>query len=224
MVYSVVAGNELRPVQFDALTSRFNRPPEKLCLLYGAPLIFRFALAVASQMLANGSTVAVVDGCNKFDPHAIVQFARQRCLNPDVLLNGIFVSRGFTCYQMEATMTRRLAPMLQRIHSQTAIIFGLLDTFYDEQAPFREVRQMLQRIIAVLDELKSDGVSVLLACQEWNVLPKERNQLLATLKERVDHVYRLETNGSNIPQLFLEHERSAHHGTYRTNLHEHYRA
>ena len=214
---------QLPTVTFHALATGFSAPPGKLYLLYGDPMIFRFALTVAAQALANGMPVAAVDGCNRFDPHAIARFARQRKMDPDVLLNRIFVSRGFTCYQMEAAITRRLVPQLQRTRSQTALIFGLLDTFYDEQAPFREVRQMLHRIVGVLEEMKSQGMSVMLACQEWNVLPKERNQLFATLKASVDHVYRMERNEDHQPKLFLESQRREDRGTHRTNLHEYHR-
>jgi len=84
------------------------------------------------------------------------------------------------------------------------MIFGLLDTFYDEQASFREVQQILRRLLGTLQDIKASGVSVLLACTEWNVLPKERNQLFTTLKTGMDTIYRLTDDGNNKPTLFLE--------------------
>ena len=84
------------------------------------------------------------------------------------------------------------------------MIFGLLDTFYDEQASFREVQQILRRVLGTLQEVKASGVSVLLACTEWNVLPKERNQLFTTLKVGMDTVYRLGMDRNHAPALFLE--------------------
>jgi hypothetical protein len=215
--------DEKLPVTFGALSNRFTKPPGKLYLLYGDPSVFRMSLAIASQALACNMPVAVVDGCNRFDPHAIAQFARRRHIDPDALLNRIFVSRGFTCYQMEAAITNRLSPMLQRINSHAAFIFGLLDTFYDEQAPLREVRHMLDRIVTVLHSMRSQGTSILLTSQEWNVRPEERNQLFATLKMSVDHVYRLEHDASIKPQLFFEQQRSLDHGTNRTDVHEYHR-
>jgi len=215
--------DEKLPVTFGALSNRFTRPPGKLCLLYGDPLIFRMSLTIASQALACNMPIAVVDGCNRFDPHAIAQFARRRNIAPAVLLNRIFVSRGFTCYQMEAAITNRLLPMLRRIGSRAAVIFGLLDTFYDEQAPFREVNHMLDRIVDVLRTMKSQGISVLLVCREWNILPDERNELFATLKLSVDHVYRLEHHEPHKPQLFFEQQRGVSHGTYSTDVHEYHR-
>jgi hypothetical protein len=84
------------------------------------------------------------------------------------------------------------------------MIFGLLDTFYDEQASFREVQQILQRLLGTLQEIKRGGVSVLLACTEWNVLPKERNQLFTTLKSGMDSIYRLTVDQNDKPSLMLE--------------------
>jgi len=191
-------------ISFTGLANRFTKPPGKLYLLYGDPLVFRLSLALASQALASDMSIAVVDGCNRFDAHSIARFARQRSIDPDVLLNRIFVSRGFTCYQMEAAITSRLFPMLECIDSRVALIFGLLDTFYDEQAPLRETTHMLDRIIAALRSMKSRGISILLACKHWNVIPKERNNLFTTLKTNVDSVYRLEPDEQSKPQLFLE--------------------
>ena len=213
-------------ISCNVLTDRFKDPPPgKLFLLYGDPAVFPLSLTVAAHTLMQGSAIAVVDGANRFDVHLIGSIARRHALDPHTVLDRIFISRGFTCYQMEAAITRRLGPFLHNIQSSTALILGLLDTFYDEQAPFREVQQILERVTATLKELKSRGVSILLASQSWNVIPKERNQLLQTLKARVDQIYRLEMSEANEPRLFLElSQRRINHGTDRTDVHEHHRS
>ena len=172
--------------------------------------------------MARGSSVAVVDGCNRFDVHFLSRFAREHQLNVDDFLHRIFVSRGFTCYQMEQAIVYRLPSFLAEINSHTAMIFGLLDTFYDQQAPLREVRQILHRVVAALQEMKARGISVLLVCRKLNVLPKERNELFTTLQEGADMVYRLQVDEDKIPQLFLE-KGVFHDGTHSANLHEHNR-
>ncbi len=193
---------------YDAVAHRFaNPPPGKLYLLYGDPAVFRCSLMFASYALLRGNSIAVIDGCNRFDAHGIARFAREHNIEPHVLLNRIHISRGFTCYQIEAAVNDRLMPFLKHINANTVLIFGLLDTFYDEQAPFREVRQILHRVMEKLHEMKSSGISVLLASQAWNVLPKERNQLLTMLKTGMDNVYRVEINENNKPKLFLEVQR-----------------
>ncbi|MGB2866961.1 MAG: hypothetical protein WBD36_00795 [Bacteroidota bacterium] len=209
-------------ISSDNLAGLFTKPPGKLYLLHGDPAIFQFSLWVAMQAIMKGSSVAVVDGCNRFDVEAVIRFARERRRNPDEVLRQIFISRSFTCYQMEQTVASRLPSFLESIGSTTAIIFGLLDTFYDEQAPFHEVRQILQRLLVTLREMKAAGISVLLASLEHNVLPKERNQLFTTLKTGVDHSYRLQFNENHHLEVFLE-QGGMTDGTNRTDLYQHHR-
>ncbi len=192
------------PVASQTLVQSFVAPPGKVCLLYGDSLIFQFSLRMAAYAMAQGESIAVVDGCNRFNVHLLSRFARERRLDPDEFLRRIYISRGFTCYQMEQAIGSRLPLFLESINSNIAMIFGLLDTFYDEQASFREVQQILRRLLGTFGEIKMKGASVLLACTEWNVLPKERNQLFATLKTGADTVYRLTADHNNKPSLFLE--------------------
>jgi hypothetical protein len=112
-----------------------------------------------------------------------------RHVDPGQMLRNIFVSRAFTCYQMEATLTERLPAFVKRIHSPVAIIFGLLDTFYDEQAPLFEVRASVQRIIDALHTLKQENVSILLASLDVQLASKERNGLFPKLKAAMDRVF-----------------------------------
>jgi len=189
------------------LTQSFTKPPGKVYLLYGDDRVFPLSLTMAAHAMTTGSSVAVVDGCNQFNVHLISRFARERKMNPDKLLRQIFISRGFTCYQMEQAVTNRLPAFLRTIHSSTAMVFGLLDTFFDEQASLREVQQILQRVLVSLNTLKTNGVSVLVVCHSYNVLPEERNRLFATLKTGMDRVYRLEVDEENRSKLFLEEGR-----------------
>ena len=186
------------------LTQSFAGPPGKVYLLYGDNRVFPLSLTMAAHAMATGSSVAVVDGCNQFNVHLISRFARERRMNPDKLLRQIFISRGFTCYQMEQAVTNRLPAFLSTIHSTTAMVFGLLDTFFDEQASLREVQQILQRVLISLNTMKTNGVSILVVCHAYNVLPEERNRLFTTLKTGMDRVYRLEVNEDNQSKLFLE--------------------
>ena len=201
---------------------QFAAPPGKTHLLYGDKPIFLLSLRMAAHGMAHGSSVAVVDGCNRFDVHFLSRFARERKINVDDFLQRIFISRGFTCYQMEQAIVHRLPSFLAKIDSRTAMIFGLLDTFYDQQASLREVRQILHRVIGALQEMKAEGISVLLVCTKWNVLPKERNELFTTLQAGVDTIYRLELGEDNISKLFLE-KGVLNDGTNSANLHEHHR-
>jgi hypothetical protein len=109
-------------------------------------------------------------------------------VTPEQLLRQIFVARAFTCYQMEATITDRLPAFLNQKRATIAIIFGLLDTFYDEQAPLFEVKKSVERIIGALQYLKEHNISVLLASVDMKLESKERSGLFPRVKSAMDHV------------------------------------
>ncbi|MEX2115391.1 MAG: hypothetical protein WEB37_00770 [Bacteroidota bacterium] len=196
-------------------TQQFALPPGKLYLLHGSEPVFQLAHTVASYALRSGTRVAVADGGNWFNVHALIHAARAAHTNPDRMLKAMYVSRSFTCYQMEQTVAHLLPTFLKSIDSRTAIIFGLLDTLYDEQAPLREVQHILQRILAALQTMKADGVSVLIASLDRSVLPEERNRFSATLAKAMDHVYRLEYDTRERPLLVREHPSTLHHPSSR---------
>jgi hypothetical protein len=215
----------------NSIIRAFAEKPGKVFLLYGERPIFQLALQMAAHAMADGNSIAVVDGCNRFDVHALSRFARARKIDPNKFLNRIFISRGFTCYQMEQAIVRKLPSFLSTIHSQTALIFGLLDTFYDEQAQLREVQQILQRLLVSFQTMKATGASLLLVCLERTVAPPERNQLFTTLKKGADRVYKLGTDEHGTPQLYWESQQTTpavqhiakgetNYGTDGTNLHQ----
>jgi hypothetical protein len=181
----------------------FAEDSGKLFLLYGGPLVFNLSLQMAAQAMAHGSSLAVVDGCNRFNLHALTRFARERRIDPNAFLRQIYISRGFTCYQMEQAITDKLPAFLEKTGSRTAMIFGLLETFYDEQASLQEVQQILERITKRLQQIKSGGHSILIVSLERTVAPKERNRLFTRLKNNVDRAYRLDDSDGGKPHIIL---------------------
>jgi len=181
---------------YSALVQQFNAtPPGKLYALHGKTGgVFRLSLYMASHTLLRGVPVALVDGTNRFDAYYIAEFARKVTsrglyrVTPEQLLRRIYVARAFTCYQMEATITERLPAFLRTTGAPIALIFGLLDTFYDDQAPLFEVQASTRRIIAALHHLKADNIAVLLASLETKLESKERNRLFPEVMSSLDHV------------------------------------
>lgn len=184
-------------------------PPGKLFCLHGDRSVFRLSLYAASHALLAGVPIALVDGTNRFDVYYIADFARRvtsftkRRVTPEQLLDNIFISRAFTCYQMEAAITERLPAFMKKQHASVVIIFGLLDTFYDEQAPLFEVKASLQRIIAALQQLKRQNFSVLLASLDMKLASNERNALFPKLKSAMDEVFCV-TQGENEQRIVHE--------------------
>ncbi|MGA9119768.1 MAG: hypothetical protein WB699_10420 [Bacteroidota bacterium] len=190
----------LRPstaVPYAALVSQFHAEPHgKLYCLHGDALAFRVALSAASQAILRGMTVALVDGANRFDAYFIAEFARHVEMRggppPGELLNRIFVSRAFTCYQMEAVVTERLPKFLDRTGARVAVLFGPLDTFYDDQAPFFEVKAGVGRMIEALQRLREHQIGVLVASQDVRLASGERSSLFPRFAAAMDGVYTVE--------------------------------
>ena len=200
-------------------------PPGKLYGVHGGSEVFRLSLSAAAHVLLRNVPIALVDGTNRFDVYYLAEFARwyahrlQRTILPEHLLRNIFVSRAFTCYQMEAVITDRLPAFVQRKHTPVVIVFGLLDTFYDEQAPLFEVQASIRRIVAALHQLKRSSVSVLLASVDAGPIPPARRGLLPGVLKEMDRVY----HGSLVnSQSSIVNCQSAGgtHGTNRTDLHD----
>lgn len=187
-----------------SLLQSFAEPRGKLCLLYGDRAVFSLAHRIGAQSALTGDPVTIIDAANRFDVQAVVRYAREYKVDPDTLLNRLFISRGFTCYQVEAAIVERLPAFMKKINGHTACIFGLLDTFYDEAAKLRDVQTILHRIIQSLTQMRDEGFSILLVSTEWNVLPKERNNLFTEVKNAVDQIYRLDVGPEKKAHLYSE--------------------
>ena len=185
-------------VAYSSLLLEFkSAPPGKLYCLHGTKSVFRMSLAAAAHVLLNGLTVALVDGTNRFDAYYLAEFARRhagtspgaRPMTPEDFLDRIHVSRAFTCYQMEAVITERLPAFVRRTGTPVVIVFGLLDTFYDEQAPLFEVKAGVRRMVKALRTLRNENVAVLLASTDVRPASKERSGLFPALMTAMDEVY-----------------------------------
>lgn len=192
-------------IPYTKLLEEFKMAPHgKLFCLHGDRSVFRLSLYAASHVLFAGLPIVLVDGTNRFDVYYIAEFARRASANksaqqrktPEQLLENIFISRAFTCYQMEAAITERLPAFLKKKRSSIVIIFGLLDTYYDDQAPLFEVKASVQRVIAALHKLKQQNISVLLASLDMKPESKERNALFPKLTLSMDEVFSI-TEGPN---------------------------
>jgi hypothetical protein len=192
-------------VPYSEVFNRFRAsPPGKLFYLHGSNAVFRLSLNVAARGLAAGVPMTLIDGTNRFDVYYIAEFARRLAdrqppalrRSPEEFLRNLYISRAFTCFQMEAVITDRLPAFVEAQRSPVVVIFGLLDTFYDEQAPLHEVHAGLQRIIATLRALKQRNVALLLASHDLRPASSERQALFPTLAAAMDRVYRVGQEGS----------------------------
>ncbi len=188
--------------------NKLQCPPGKINLLYGPKPVFHISHGVAGEQLIKSQQVAVVDGANRFSPHAIATIARRQHVDPEEMLGRIVVSRAFTCYQMESAVTDRTPAFLNNHDCPLLIVLGPLDLFYDEQAPMRDVHRGLQHMLDTLDALKKQGVAILVTSQQITA-PHGRGHLFTSLKTKADSVYRLDVGERHFALLMEKTNRKA---------------
>ncbi len=99
--------------------------------------------------LALQNKVRVVDGGNLFNVLTLNRAIRRKTGQVEEVLGHIYISRAFTCFQMEA--------MLHNLNDCRCPIFvlDLLYTFYDESVDDRQSRRLLTNSIRHLKQASS---------------------------------------------------------------------
>jgi hypothetical protein len=147
----------------------------------------RLALRALARPLLAGEPVVAVDGGNRFDPYEIGKAERALGGSGRGALSRILVSRAFTCHQMEALLSRRLGPALDRSGARIAVIFGLAETFTDADVPFAEACRVFRSCLSSLRRLAAGGTRVVLVGEgEAPGLPGDRAGFLRHLVRIAD--------------------------------------
>jgi hypothetical protein len=147
----------------------------------------RLALRALARPLLTGEPVVAVDGGNRFDPYEIGKAERALGGSGREALPRILVSRAFTCHQMEALLSRRLGPALDRSGARIAVIFGLPETFTDADVPFAEACRVFRSCLSSLRRLAAGRTRVVLVGEgEAPGLPGDRAGFLRHLVRIAD--------------------------------------
>ena len=137
-------------------------PAGRIAGLFGAGA-HRLALRALARPLMAGETAVAVDGGSLFDPYEISRAEKAFGGSGKTALSRVFVSRAFTCHQMEALLSRRLAPALARSGARLALILGLPETFADADVPYAEACRVFRGGISALRRVAAGGARVVLA-------------------------------------------------------------
>jgi hypothetical protein len=167
----------------------------RLMLFWGAHTPTRTLLMALTALAAQGHSLRVFDGGNRFDGYFVARMARrfmgniaaqnaQDPINPHATLNRIRLSRAFTCFQM--------ADLIENtpVNPEPLFILDLLSTFYDESVPLRDTKRLLSITIAHLKRLASAG-PVIVGAREPRALVKDRWILLDQLQLAAENAWLL---------------------------------
>lgn len=166
----------------------------RLSLIWGERTPTQTLLAMVTWLASQGHIPRVFDGGNRFDGYFVARLARRLTPRPEVVMNRLHLSRAFTCYQ--------LAQLIEEAPAQRSplLILDLLNTFYDENVPLKDVERLLSRVVADLRRLASVG-PVIVGAQEPRAIVEERWSLLEQLQVAADSSWTLRPPaGDNIEQ------------------------
>ncbi len=145
--------------------------------------------------LALHNTVRVVDGGNLFNVLTLNRVIRRKTERVEEVLGRIYISRAFTCYQMEA--------MLHGLNDCRSPIFvlDLLYTFYDESVDDQQSRRLLGNAIRYLAQVNS--IKPVIVSIFPPVKARKRPFLMEMLLEATSSVWQPEAEAPAPQQLVL---------------------
>lgn len=156
----------------------------RLTLLWGTRAPTRTLLALLTIVAARGEPVRVFDGGNCFDGYFVARLARRLTVDAQAVLGRIHLSRAFTCFQLAELIERSPA------ESRPLFLLNMLDTFYDESVPLREVERLLANSLSQIKRLAA-AAPLIVGAQEPRSLVKDRWSLLDHLQTAADDAWLL---------------------------------
>ena len=129
------------------LLERLLQP--RLMLFWGAHTPTHTLLTALTTLAAQGHSLRIFDGGNRFDGYYVARLARQlrdrtTAIDPYAVLSRIRLSRAFTCFQI-AELIENTAP-----GPDPLFVLDFLGTFYDESVPLRDSERLLLTCITRL--------------------------------------------------------------------------
>jgi hypothetical protein len=161
-----------------------------LSLLTGPPFILDLGTTLAGRVVLTGRTVLYVDGANAFDPYILSALAKETGQSPKALMQRLYLTRAFTCHQLETLIVERLPGAIARYHPGLVVISGWSHLFHDENVPAREAFRLLQNTARRIRGLTEAGQPILATHPEEPVTPRLQ-PLRKILTSAADGVARL---------------------------------
>ena len=131
--------------------------PGQLSALAGPRGILRLYPWLVAPALLAGEGIFIADGGNSFNPYDFTEIAAYAGRPPGELLGRIQISRAFTCHQMRARV-RRLGGFARRARARVIVLPGLLESYYDEALPAREVGRTWRATLDALRRLAGEDI------------------------------------------------------------------
>ncbi len=130
-------------------------------VLYGSPSVISLTslLCVRAQLPPQlgglGSNVIFIDGAVTFRLYNIARLAQLHQLNPEKVLEKIFISRAFTAYQLTSLIMEKLDETVKTYNAKVVIISDIANFFLDTNITAEEAQKVYSQIICYLSDFAS---------------------------------------------------------------------
>ena len=143
--------------------------PGDFAMLYGSPSVISLTslLCIRAQLPPQlgglGSNVVFIDGGNTFRLYKIARLAQLHQLNPQQVLERIFISRAFTAYQLTSLILDKLKETVKSYNAKLVVISDIAEFFLDNDIPHEEAQRIYSQIISYLSSFAREHQVILVA-------------------------------------------------------------
>ncbi|MBI5954903.1 MAG: hypothetical protein HY865_24855 [Chloroflexi bacterium] len=118
----------------------------RLVVLYAPGAAVRESMGLIAELALRGP-LTIFDGGNRYQPYLVANLLRRKTVEIETVANRLFSRRAFTCYELHS-----LLASAQGL-PYPLVILDLLNTFYDDHVPDREVRRLLSSCLEEIERL-----------------------------------------------------------------------
>ncbi len=159
--------------------------PGDFAVLYGSPSVISLTslLCIRAQLPVQlgglGSNVVFIDGGNTFRLYKIARLAQLHQLNPEQVLERIFISRAFTAHQLTSLILDKLEETVKNCNAKLVVISDIAGFFLDNDIPREEAQRVYSQIVSYLSSFARKHQIILIA----TYLPYSGNKRNSLLQE-----------------------------------------
>ncbi len=143
--------------------------PGDFGVIYGSPSVISLTslLCVRAQLPVQlgglGGNVVFIDGGNTFRLYNIARLAQLHHQNPKETLQGIYISRAFTAYQLTSLIMEKLEETVKNYDAKLVIISDIAGFFLDSDITGEEAERVYSQIVGYLSNFATKHQIILIA-------------------------------------------------------------
>jgi hypothetical protein len=182
-------------------------------VLYGDFASFMaFVLCVRAQLPPDkgglGAPVIFVDGGNSFSPYLVAELARNYDLDSRTALEGIYISRAFTAYQLSSLILEKLGPFLRSKKAKLLVVSDISALFFDKDIPKIEAKDLFIKICTKLSDIVATKQTIIVATYSPDKRSKRGAFFQAVLFGRSNILIKLKRKGKTSSFILEDHPRA----------------